>query len=99
MSCALSSEVARSFRDELRNARALALQDGERFTDVLFAIKRLGSFLIKEIAGLSNYERALTCLARESPLADYSSGNGTQGRSKFSALFEVLRMGRNDALH
>lgn len=86
------------FRDQFRDARALALQDAESFQDVLFVLERFGSFLTGKIQDLGKYENLLVEFAKKSPLAD-GVAEASAWHTPFSALIEFVRSSRNDALH
>jgi hypothetical protein len=86
------------FRDQFRDARALALKDAERFQDVLFVLERFGSFLKGKIQNLGKYEKLIVEFANRSPLAD-GVAEPSAWHTPFSALIEYVRVSRNDALH
>jgi hypothetical protein len=94
----MNQQEALHFRDEFRNARALALQDAERFQDVLFVLERFGSFLAGKIQDLGKYERLVVDFAKKSPLADGHAG-ASSWHTPFPALYDYVRVSRNDALH
>lgn len=86
------------FRDQLRNARANALRDAEGYDQVLFAIEALGRFLTKKGTGLGRYKPELEKLSRLSALYDVSE-ECRDWHMPFASLFEVVLVGRNDAMH
>jgi hypothetical protein len=51
----LNREVALHFRDQLREARALALRDSEAFDEILFVFERLGAYLYGATGDLGKY--------------------------------------------
>ena len=65
----MDTEAALFFRDELRQARAVALRDAEAFEEIVFVLERMGSFLKGGGIGLKDYEEVLCEEARKSPLA------------------------------
>jgi hypothetical protein len=95
---AVNQQEAIFFRDQFRDARALALQDAERFQDVLFVLERFGSFLTGKIQTLGRYEKLIVEFAKRSPLAD-GVAEASAWHTPFSALIEYVRESRNDALH
>lgn len=95
----LSVEARRYFRDELRAARAAALEDAEGFQPIVYAIEQLGSRLTGDAHSLGRYEHALTALADTSPLSAEVPGRHSSWHSTFDALYRLVRTGRNDALH
>lgn len=95
----LTSESALSFRDELRGARAAALKDAESFNQVLHAIERLGSFLAGKTSTLAAYRDDLRLLAIRSPLAHDLAKAHPELHAKFDAIYDLMRRGRNDAMH
>lgn len=84
------------FRDEFRKARIVALEDAEGFQEILFALERLGSFLLKRTATLGQYEGKIRNLAKSSCLA---LGCDKIWHSDFNTLYKLVRTARNDALH
>lgn len=95
----MDSEVASFFRDQFRQARAVALQDAEGFQEIIFVLERLGAYLIGQIKDLDKYRDALGTEALNSPLADDIPSRHNIWHSKFSAIYELVRVARNDALH
>jgi hypothetical protein len=94
----VTQDEALYFRDQFRDARALALKDAERFEDVLFVLERFGSFLKGKLQDLGKYERLIVAFAKRSPLAD-GVAEASAWHTPFSALIEYVRASRNDALH
>jgi CBS domain-containing protein len=90
----LNRNLELHYRDELRNARASVLRDAEAFLEVLFAVERLGSAVTGKSKALGEYESAITALAERSALAEAKSGGIC-----FSRLYQIVRVGRNEALH
>jgi hypothetical protein len=87
------------FRNELRDARYAAFRDAEGFQAIVFAVERLGSALAGRAGGLSDYQHALIELARRSSLAEELPRVHPAWHAPFSALYRLVREGRNDALH
>ena len=95
----MNREPALNFLSDFRNARAAAQQDAEDFEKVVFALERLVSFLCKlPNKGLAGYENAICALASKSPLA-YPTENQRAFHTPFSELFDLVRIGRNSAMH
>lgn len=88
-----SREKSLYFRDQLREARAVALRDAEGYQGILFAIERLGYFLSEDRETRNNqnlgaYKEPICDLVRES-----------SWHVQFEALYDLVRESRNDALH
>lgn len=95
----ISSEQTRYFRDNLRQARALAQQDAEAFHSLLFAFEQLGSVLHRRNATLYKYTSAIEKFAAQSPLAEEVPRTWRSFHTPFSILYDLLTDGRNKALH
>ena len=66
----LTREQAIAFRDQLREARAVALRDAEGFRDLVLCVERLGAFLRPGKSGLHDCKEVMVELAAKSPLAE-----------------------------
>lgn len=95
----MDSEVAISFRDQFRQARATALQDAEGFQEIIFVLERFGAYLMGQIKDLGKYREAIEREALSSPLADDIPTQHDTWHSKFSIIYDLVRDARNDALH
>ena len=95
----MDREIAQHFRDELREARAIALKDAEAFEQLIFAFERIGVYLTGSIENLGRYAEPLTREASKSPLAQTIPSILPDWHAPFSTLFEVVRKARNDAMH
>jgi predicted transcriptional regulator len=95
----IAPEARIAFRDQLRDARAQAINDAEAYDELLFAFERLGSFLTGKIASLGKYGGRILELARRSPLAEDFSAEQRECHVPADQLFEQVREARNDALH
>jgi predicted RNase H-like HicB family nuclease len=95
----LTSDQAVYFRNQFREARTKAFQDAEAFSEILFAIERLGSYLIGEIGTLDHYRSCIQKLADDSPLAKEIPEKHSYSHIEFHRLYEVVMQARNDALH
>jgi CBS domain-containing protein len=91
----LDPEVRRFHRDELRRARTAALDDAEGFLPIIQALERLGRYLMPGANGLGPVQPALKAVAEASPLFHPAPDHATE----FDVLYEIVRRGRNDALH
>lgn len=92
----LTPDQRKFFRNELRNARAATFRDAENFTEILFVLERLGSFLLGSTANLGKYETCVAEVAMASPL--YHAYGRAWGAT-FDNLFRVVRQARNDSMH
>jgi hypothetical protein len=87
------------FRDQLRSARATALADAEGFNAVLRVIELLGQQLGRNIKTLGHYKPMLSGLASVSPLAADLPSQWPGYYTSFSALYDEMKLARNDAVH
>lgn len=86
------------FRDMFRDARAAALADAEGFQEILFAVERLGSFLLRKQGDLGKYEgRILEFLEENEACVTEGLTNGLQSDTR--TLYRLVREARNSALH
>ncbi len=92
-------EIALHFRDEFRDARAVALKDAEAFDQIVYILERLGVYLTRRVMDLGKYQSAINKEAAKSPLAGQIPGFFPQSQTRFEALYDLVRQGRNDALH
>jgi CBS domain-containing protein len=83
----LNHEQRIHFRNDIRAARLATLRDAEDFSDVAFALERLGSWCCGHEGDLGKYLQYLE------PLVDEAD------RNEFRRLYEHLRDARNSALH
>ncbi len=83
------------YRDELRAARAAVLRDAEAFSEILFAVERIGTALIGRSGTFESYRNAFIQLSQRSSLASRGSG----GDRSFARLYGLVQYGRNEALH
>lgn len=86
-------------RDQLRSARYAALADAEGFEEICFALEALGLRLLGKKCDLGQYKAELEKLACESIVLNELSAQFPQYFTKFSALYESVRLARNDAMH
>lgn len=66
---------------------------------LLFAMERLGSFLLGRVGTLVDYKIPLSELALRSALARDVPDGYADWHSNFEGLYELVRVNRNDALH
>ena len=95
----LSSEVRAHFRDDLRRARLAALRDAEDFHDIIYCVERLGVALTGTLGALGAYQERLAELAAISALATEIPARLREFHQPFRDLYEIVKDGRNDALH
>jgi hypothetical protein len=99
MGNSLSREAELYCRDILREARAAALRDSEAFSEVLFAVERLGSLSTGTTGSLRDYRQALHVLARRSPLSEEVAKVRADLHTPFIRLYSIVQAARNEALH
>ena len=95
----LDRETAIFFRNQFREARAVAYRDAEGFQEILFTLERFGAYLNKKIQDLGKYESKITSIACQSPLAEDVPNFCKSWHLSFSDLYDLIREARNDALH
>lgn len=95
----LNSEVALYFRDQLREARSVALKDAEAFEQLIFVVERIGVHLTGKIQNLKAYTSDLAEIACKSPLATDIPTLLPDWHAPFATLYDLVRQTRNDALH
>ena len=98
----MDSKKALYFRDEFREARAAALEDAEGYQQILFVLERLGAYLLKKIASLGAYKERIIALVNEHHPLEKDREEWPSYRdchTAFDSLYEIVRLGRNDALH
>lgn len=95
----LTSEQAVYFRNQFREARNRVFQDSEAFSEILFAVERLGSYLIGKIGTLDSYRSCIQELANQSTLAKTIPAKHSSSHIEFHRLYELVMQARNDALH
>jgi CBS domain-containing protein len=93
----LTPPARRHFIAELRVARSAALADAECFDQILFAVERLGGFLLGRADSLAGYRDALLDLAKDSGLAHLHED--WRPAFRVERLFEIVQRARNDAMH
>lgn len=95
--CTLKRDELRDYRDRLRKARYAALADAEGFSEICFTLEQLGVRLTGKANGLGNYLSAIEAFvpSQMTSLAEKEDNY----LSRFSALFEIVRNARNDAMH
>ena len=88
------------YRDLLRSARNAALEDAEGFEQICFALEELGQRLLGKNEDLHGYKVHLKALGQRSYLFDDTvTGDGRRTFASFDALFDTVRVARNDAMH
>ena len=110
----MDPQVALYFRNEFREARAVALKDAEGYQQILFVLERLGAYLL-ELEHTGKF-----CLKRKRPkkradptmwkfrchiitlVERYHCFQGeppSDDHVAFDSLYDMVRRDRNDALH
>ncbi len=92
-------QAAIYFRDQLREARAIALKDVEAFEEIVFVLERLGSYLHGRTESLHVYKDNIVELACQSPLAQEIPSVHPDVHAPFAILYELVKDARNFALH
>lgn len=90
------------FRDQLREARAVALKDAEAFEPVVHVLERMGRFLkgvTSEVPALAVLKKDINPLALCSPLAECVPDEWPELHLNFTTLYELVKDGRNSAVH
>jgi hypothetical protein len=95
----MEREAALHFRDQLRAARAAALRDAEAFTDLVSVFERLGAHLSDKRVALGKYLKAISTLAKESPMAEDVPRNLPDYHQHFDVKYRIVQDARNAALH
>jgi len=95
----MDREVALHFRDQLREARAVALKDNEAFEQVVFVIERIGIYVTGHIESLGRYAESIAEKANRSPLAEKIPAQLPDWHAAFTTLYGLVQHARNDALH
>ena len=88
------------FRDRLRQARNVVLDDAEAFVAVSHEIERLGRYLNGgKGKGLGSYKEVVADLAKRSPLAEDVPKQWSRWHIEFGVLYKLHQRARNDAIH
>lgn len=95
----MNQEVALYFRDQLREARAVALKNAQAFEQLIFVVERIGLHLTGKIENLHAYADDVAKLASMSPLAAEVPALLPNWHAPFATLYTLVRQARNDALH
>ena len=93
----MDKKVALHFRDKFRKARDSALKDAEGYQQILFVLERMGSYLLKKKGDLWKYQCCISKLVEQNCPSFLKPSNDYH--IKFDRLYEMVRNGRNDALH
>ncbi len=94
----LSREEALHFRDQFRDARLVAFKDAEAFQEILSTLERFGFLLRGEQGGLRSYQEHVEAEVATSPLAAGVPREYRGWHTPFSDLYDLVRLGRGDAL-
>lgn len=95
----LTPEQAREFRLQFLHAREDALKDAEAFEGIIHVVERLGQFLFPKGRGLGDYKPAVSKVAKHSALATDVPAKTRNVHTPFDLLYNIVKNGRNDALH
>lgn len=95
----LAWEERLHYRDRLRAARYYALADAEGFGEICFAIEALGLRLHGEEAAMGPYADEIRPLAASSTVLSALAVEFPELFTRFDALYETVRLARNDAMH
>ena len=97
MARTMDRDCALNFRDQLRDARYGALADAEGYQKILFVLERIGSYLLGKQGDLGKYECPVRLFVKcHHPDSGYPAADHSIG---FDTLYDLVREGRNDALH
>src|SRR5688572_30146616 len=95
----LNPTQALHFRDQFRDARLVALRDAEAFHEILYTLERLGYLLRGREGDMGKYKKDIRAEAESSALAVDISEQHREWHTPFSELYDLVRTGRNDAMH
>lgn len=95
----LNREEALHFRDQFREARTVALRDAEAFHEILYTLERLGFLLKGEEGNLRRYQEPIEVEAEDSALSVEVPTRHRDWHTPFSKIYDLVEIGRNDALH
>jgi len=95
----MQMESALHFRNQFRQARALALRDAEAFDELIFVVERMGTFLTHRVDTLHGYRKRIEDEAKKSPLACEVPCKWPDLHIPFTELFNLVEDGRNWAMH
>lgn len=87
------------YRDRLRAARYAALADAEGFGEICFAVEALGLHLLGKEADMGKYEESIRHLSNNSIVLSDLSIKFPCYFKRFDALYDTVRLARNDAMH
>jgi len=87
------------YRDRLRAARYAALADAEGFEEICFVVEAFGIRIYGRQVAMYDYQPLIKEYAVKSPLFDELVTSCPSFFTKFDALYETLRLARNDAMH
>lgn len=95
----LTSAAALYFREQLRDARNQMLRDSEAFEPVVLVLERLGRMLCPGKDRLADFKGALVEIADASHMSRDVPTHSPNYHLPFSSLFDLVRIGRNSAVH
>jgi hypothetical protein len=95
----MEREAALHFRDQLRVARAAALRDAEAFVELVSVFERLGAHLTNRRLALGKGLKAISALAKRSPMAEDVPRKLPDYHQHFDVKYRIVQDARNAALH
>ncbi len=95
----LNHEEALHFRDQFREARMVALRDAEAFHEIIYTLERFGYLLLGEEGSLYAYKGNIEVEAEDTALAVEVPILHRDWHTPFSDIYDLVWIGRNDALH
>jgi hypothetical protein len=87
------------YRDQLRAARYAALADAEGFSEICFAVEAIGLRLRGKRGDMGSYKPHIRGLSADSLVLSDLSRQFPCYFTRFDALYETVRLARNDAMH
>jgi hypothetical protein len=95
----MNHDAVIAFAAQLREARENAVRDSEAFDGIIHVVERLGSFLHPSGQNLGKYKAKIGEEASRSALSNDIPRCWPGLHSPFSRLYDLVRVGRNDAVH
>jgi hypothetical protein len=95
----IDTAVARYFREAFRVARAAATRDAEGWANVVVVLEQFAAHVAPENRRLADAKTAIAVVADDSCLAERIPSTWRTLHTPFRELFELVRRGRNSAVH
>lgn len=99
MSKRIDPSVAKHFRAAFRDARAAATRDAEGWMNVVVVLEQLAAHVAPGNRRLADAARAIAEVAEDSCLAERVPAKWRTLHTPFGELFNLVRRGRNSAVH